>query len=109
MPRGKIVPGFRGACHRAALRPTRWLIRATLVSPQLDIRLAHYLAPLFHLLLDEGAEFFRRVLAEFDVERLKPLDHVGMAQRRIQARIELVHDRGGGAGPHEYPGPFTVP
>src|ERR1700682_6406182 len=26
---GEVGPGFRGACHRARIRATRWLIRAT--------------------------------------------------------------------------------
>ena len=28
--RAAAIPGRRGACHRAALAPTRWLIRATM-------------------------------------------------------------------------------
>jgi phage portal protein BeeE len=29
-----VNPGCRGACHRARIRATRWLIRATLAEPQ---------------------------------------------------------------------------
>jgi hypothetical protein len=29
---GAVFPGYRGACHRARIRATRWLIRVTPIS-----------------------------------------------------------------------------
>ena len=61
-------------------------------SPSLDPRGFHYLAPLFHLGVQETAEFLRRAAHHFAAVLLESLRHVGQVEDPHDLVAQLVDD-----------------